>query len=112
MSIVTKIRKCGKVFIKQKGANDERVTIEVNRTRTIRENTYNDRREVFHQEAQAMSSGALTDITTNATIDLSHWNNLPNVPGVKAGGIFGIIHKATQGMHYVDPTYITRRTQA
>lgn len=59
-----------------------------------------------------MSSSALSNIITNAVIDLSHWNNLPDMPGVKAGGIFGIIHKATQGLNYVDPAYITRRTQA
>ena len=31
---------------------------------------------------------------------------------VKAAGIAGIIHKATQGLSFQDPTYHDRRTQA
>jgi lysozyme len=48
----------------------------------------------------------------NAVIDLSHFNTVTSFSEIKAGGIAGVIHKATQGTGYVDPTYATRRTQA
>jgi lysozyme len=45
-------------------------------------------------------------------IDLSHWNNVANFTEVKNDGIVGIIHKATQGFGYTDPTYLDRRKRA
>ncbi len=48
----------------------------------------------------------------NAVIDLSHHNTVVSFPEIKADGIVGIIHKATQGVSYTDPTYATRRPQA
>ena len=59
-----------------------------------------------------MLANTTPDSTTNAVIDVSHWNNIRDFAAIKAGGIYGIIHKATQGLNYVDPTYIKRRTQA
>jgi lysozyme len=48
----------------------------------------------------------------NVVIDLSHWNNVANFTEVKNDGIVGIIHKATQGFGYTDPTYLDRRKRA
>ncbi len=33
----------------------------------------------------------------NVVIDLSHYNTVTNFSDVKAGGIVGVIHKATEG---------------
>jgi lysozyme len=49
---------------------------------------------------------------TNAVIDLSHFNQKPNLAAAKADGILGVIHKATQGTGYTDLTYSPRREQA
>jgi lysozyme len=49
----------------------------------------------------------------NVVVDLSHHNGDPDFSLVKGeGGILGIIHKATQGLAYADPTYDDHRTQA
>jgi len=46
----------------------------------------------------------------NAVIDLSHHNqNLDFQQIREAGGILGVIHKATQGLRYQDPTYAPHR---
>lgn len=49
---------------------------------------------------------------TAKAIDLSHHNPEPNWPQLKAGGILGVILKATEGTSYVDPTYQARRAAA
>lgn len=54
----------------------------------------------------------MTDNTTNAVIDLSHYNTVSSFEQIKAAGIAGIIHKATQGTKYVDPTYEPRQQKA
>lgn len=48
----------------------------------------------------------------NVVIDLSHYNEVTSFPAIKASGIVGVIHKATQGTNVVDPTYALRRPQA
>ncbi|WP_264686973.1 glycoside hydrolase family 25 protein [Wolbachia endosymbiont (group B) of Rhopobota naevana] len=48
----------------------------------------------------------------NAVIDLSHWNENINFKLAREDGILGVIHKATQGLKYVDPTYTERRKAA
>lgn len=48
----------------------------------------------------------------NVVIDLSHHNNAVDFARVRAAGIVGVIHKATQGAKYVDPTYEERRVAA
>lgn len=48
----------------------------------------------------------------NVVIDLSHFNTVVGFPEVKAGGIVGVIHKATQGTGWMDPTYASRKAQA
>jgi lysozyme len=48
----------------------------------------------------------------NVVIDLSHFNAVTSFPAIKAGGIVGVIHKATQGTGVTDATYASRRTQA
>jgi len=50
--------------------------------------------------------------TTNAVVDLSHYNACVDFDALKADGIFGVIHKATQGLGFVDPEYASRRQQA
>lgn len=51
-------------------------------------------------------------IMLNVIIDLSHHNETVDFATLKAAGIVGIIHKATQGTGYTDPTYASRRTDA
>jgi lysozyme len=45
----------------------------------------------------------------NALVDISHYNTISNISEVKQAGILGIIHKATQGMSYKDPTFSANR---
>lgn len=49
---------------------------------------------------------------TNAIIDLSHFNQNVDFAQAKDDGILGVVHKATQGTGYSDPTYATHRDQA
>src|SRR5215831_19286701 len=50
---------------------------------------------------------------SNAVIDLSHHNQNLDFSEMKdPGGILGIIHKATQGVKYADPTYDDHMTRA
>jgi len=49
----------------------------------------------------------------NAVIDLSHHNQNLDFPQIREqGGILGVIHKATQGLRFQDPTYVTHRASA
>lgn len=48
----------------------------------------------------------------NAVVDLSHHNGAVDLAKAKAGGILGIIHKATQGTKYTDPLYEQNRKKA
>lgn len=48
----------------------------------------------------------------NVIIDLSHHNQNADFGRVQAGGILGIIHKATQGSAFTDPTYAARQEAA
>ncbi|MGB9369578.1 MAG: glycoside hydrolase family 25 protein [Xanthobacteraceae bacterium] len=48
----------------------------------------------------------------NVVIDLSHYNEVTSFSVIKASGILGVIHKATQGTSDTDPTYASRRTAA
>ena len=48
----------------------------------------------------------------NVVVDLSHYNGEVDLAAAKAAGLVGVIHKATQGLDGVDPTYATRREQA
>lgn len=45
-------------------------------------------------------------------VDLSHHNTVISLPLVMTAGIWGIIHKVTQGISYVDPLYASRRKAA
>lgn len=51
-------------------------------------------------------------MSLNAVIDLSHHNNVTGFAEIRADGIVGVIHKATQGTNYTDPMYAVRRPQA
>jgi len=46
----------------------------------------------------------------DSVIDISHFNGSPDWTTVRAGGILGVIHKATQGSSWVDPTFAAART--
>lgn len=48
----------------------------------------------------------------NAVIDISHHNTVSSFEKVLQAGVFGIIHKATQGTSYVDPTFSANRRKA
>ncbi len=48
----------------------------------------------------------------NVIIDLSHFNNNPDFVQAKGDGILAVIHKATQGTGYADPTYAARKEAA
>lgn len=63
--------------------------------------------------AAAAARGALqpTGLTTNAVIDISHHNTVTSFAKVANDGIRAVIHKATQGTRFVDPTFESRRTQ-
>jgi lysozyme len=45
-------------------------------------------------------------------IDLSHHNSVTDWQAIKAAGMLSVIHKATQGSSYVDPTYQSRKQAA
>ena len=49
---------------------------------------------------------------SNVVIDLSHHNDPVDLFKVKAAGIVGVIHKATQGSGFKDAMYTARRKQA
>jgi lysozyme len=48
----------------------------------------------------------------NVVVDLSHHNQTVDFKATKQDKILGIIHKATQGITYTDPTYQDRKNQA
>lgn len=51
-------------------------------------------------------------LESNVVIDLSHHNQNLDFASIGSSGILGIIHKATQGIGYADPTYLPHRTSA
>src|SRR5262245_17176682 len=48
----------------------------------------------------------------NVVIDISHHNGNVNLAKAKQDGILGVIHKATQGQTFKDPTYRRNRQSA
>ncbi|HEV7682681.1 MAG TPA: glycoside hydrolase family 25 protein [Pyrinomonadaceae bacterium] len=48
----------------------------------------------------------------NVVIDLSHYNQVTSFPEIQQSGIVGVIHKATEGTNWSDPTYASRKPQA
>lgn len=51
-------------------------------------------------------------MTINVVADFSHFNTITSFASVKADGIVGVMHKATEGTGFVDPTYHARRADA
>jgi lysozyme len=45
-------------------------------------------------------------------IDISHWQSGVDFASIKAGGVAGVIHKATESTGYVDDCYAARKSQA
>ncbi len=50
--------------------------------------------------------------TINVVIDISHHQGNVDLVAAKAGGVEGVIHKATQGTSYTDPRYATNKQKA
>ena len=48
----------------------------------------------------------------NVVVDLSHFNTVTSFPEIKQSGIVGVIHKASEGTNWSDPTYVGRKQQA
>ena len=48
----------------------------------------------------------------NVVIDISHFNSVTSFQEIKQSGVVGVIHKATEGTNWMDPTYATRKQQA
>jgi lysozyme len=48
----------------------------------------------------------------NVIADLSHYNSPVDFTAAAQGGLLGVVHKATQGLLDVDPTYAERRPLA
>jgi lysozyme len=48
----------------------------------------------------------------NVVVDLSHHNGSVNLQKAADSGILGVIHKATQGQSFIDPTYKQNRKRA
>jgi lysozyme len=42
-------------------------------------------------------------------VDISHWTKIRSLAEAYAAGVWGIISKATQGVHYIDKNYAGRR---
>ena len=49
---------------------------------------------------------------TPSVVDIYHGNIVLSFPALKAGGIVGVIHKASQGQSVVDGAYAARRSAA
>src|SRR5205809_7810527 len=64
-------------------------------------------------QAARRKKGAAGSTIANVVVDLSHHNTDPDFAVARdTGGIVGVIHKATQGLAYTDPTYAERETLA
>ena len=48
----------------------------------------------------------------NAVVDISHFQSNVDFAAVRGDGLFGVIHKATQGTGYTDPEYAPNRPAA
>ena len=49
---------------------------------------------------------------SNVVIDLSHFNDVTSFTEIQQSGLVGVIHKATEGTGWSDPTYASRKQQA
>lgn len=58
------------------------------------------------------NSGTAANEPLEVIIDLSHHNRVSELATIKATGVLGVIHKATQGIGYTDPEYAHRRAAA
>src|SRR6266576_5479002 len=66
----------------------------------------------FLEQLKDRIKGCIANIQNREVVDLSHWNQSVEFKLAKEDGILGIIHKATQGIRYIDPTYAERRKTA
>lgn len=48
----------------------------------------------------------------NVVVDISHHNTVTSFQEAKNSGILGVIHKATEGLQFVDANYDGRRVLA
>jgi len=49
---------------------------------------------------------------TPRVVDLSHHNQVTDLKATAMAGVYGVIHKSSQGSGYRDPDYVSRRAQA
>jgi lysozyme len=64
-----------------------------------------------NKQARSKSKGAAA-APINVVIDLSHHQEVVDFDQIRGAGVIGVIHKATQGLTYVDKKYAERRDQA
>ncbi|XP_011704869.1 PREDICTED: uncharacterized protein LOC105460123 [Wasmannia auropunctata] len=66
----------------------------------------------FLEQLKDRIKGCIANIQNREVVDLSHWDQSVDFKLAKEDGILGVIHKATQGLEYVDPKYAERRKVA
>jgi lysozyme len=66
----------------------------------------------FLEQLKDRIKGCIANIQNGEVVDLSHWDQSVDFKLAKEDGILGVIHKATQGLEYVDPKYAERRKAA
>jgi len=57
-------------------------------------------------------TGGPSGLGLDAVIDISHANSVTDFDAIRACGILGVLHKATEGGDWYDPLYPQRRAQA
>lgn len=66
----------------------------------------------FLEQLKDRIKSCIANIQNREVVDLSHWDQSVDFKLAKEDGILGVIHKATQGLEYVDPKYAERRKAA
>lgn len=66
----------------------------------------------FLEQLKDRIKGCIANIQNREVVDLSHWDQSVDFKLAKEDGILGVIHKATQGLKYVDSEYIKRKKTA
>ena len=54
----------------------------------------------------------MSELINPRVVDLSHWNPANDYVAVKDAGIVGVIYKATEGVSYIDNTYVQQQHAA
>jgi len=56
-----------------------------------------------------IKEGTMPGVGTNSIIDISSFQGLPDFKKIKAAGIVGVLHKATEGIGFHDSTYAANK---